>query len=146
MSLTRIHPSGESLFALGEKLFAHGEIVFAFGQSLLALGETVFRLREIVFGLWKVESILREIVFRLKQLVFGFCEVEFMFKEFVCHGDVTERRSKTKTILFLGVWEWINNLHFNSPEFEGIRNETDRKSFFLSAKKCEYRSCCDTGR
>jgi hypothetical protein len=35
------------------------------------------------------------------------------------------------TVLFLGVWEWINNPHFNSPEFEGIRNEAGRKSFFF---------------
>ena len=94
MSLARINPFGESLFALEE-------IVFAFGQILFALGETIFCLREIVFGLWEVESILREIVFglgetvfRLKQIVFGFCEVEFMFKKFVCCRDVTERRSK----------------------------------------------------
>jgi hypothetical protein len=87
VSLTRINPSGESLFALGE---------------------TVFCLREIVFGLWKVESILREIhfasgevlfalgeiVFRLKQLVCGLWEVEFMFKKFVCSREVTERCSK----------------------------------------------------
>jgi hypothetical protein len=66
VSLARINPFGESLFALGE-------IVFAFGQILFALGETVFRLKEIVFG---------------------FCEVEFMFKKFVCSRDVTERRSK----------------------------------------------------
>jgi hypothetical protein len=79
VSLTRINPSGESLFALGEKLFSLGEIVFAFGQILLAIEETVFCL---------------------KQLVFGFCEVEFMFKEFVCHRDVTERRSKTKTLCY----------------------------------------------
>jgi hypothetical protein len=36
---------------------------------------------------------------------------------------------------FLGVWERINNPHFNSPEFEGIRNEAGRNSFYLSAKK-----------
>ncbi len=66
MSLARINPFVESLFALGE-------IVFAFGQILFALGETVFRLKEIVFG---------------------FCEVEFMFKKFVCSRDVTERRSQ----------------------------------------------------
>ena len=37
--------------------------------------------------------------------------------------------------LFLGVWERINNPGFNSLEFEGIRNEAGRNSFFLSAKK-----------
>ena len=38
-------------------------------------------------------------------------------------------------MLFLGVWEQINNLVFNSLEFEGIKNEAGRNSFFLSAKK-----------
>ena len=39
------------------------------------------------------------------------------------------------TVLFLGVWEQLNNPAFNSIEFEGIRNEAGRNSFFLSAKK-----------
>lgn len=26
------------------------------------------------------------------------------------------------TIEFIGIWEQINNLNFNSPEFEGIKN------------------------
>jgi len=39
------------------------------------------------------------------------------------------------TVLFLGVWERINNPGFNSLEFEGIRSEAGRNSFFLSAKK-----------
>ena len=37
--------------------------------------------------------------------------------------------------MFLGVWEQINNPGFNSLEFEGIRNEAGRNSFYLSAKK-----------
>ncbi|MBU3741728.1 MAG: KilA-N domain-containing protein [Candidatus Kapabacteria bacterium] len=39
------------------------------------------------------------------------------------------------TVLFLGIWERINNPDFNSLEFEGIRNQAGRNSFFLSAKK-----------
>lgn len=39
------------------------------------------------------------------------------------------------TVLFLGVWEQINNAAFKTLEFEGIRNEAGRNSFFLSAKK-----------
>ena len=27
------------------------------------------------------------------------------------------------TVLFLGVWEQLNNSGFNSPEFEGVKNE-----------------------
>ena len=41
----------------------------------------------------------------------------------------------TDTVLFLGVWEQLNNPVFNSLEFEGIKNEAGRNSFFLSAKK-----------
>jgi hypothetical protein len=37
-------------------------------------------------------------------------------------------------VLFLGVWEQLHNPDFNSLEFEGIRNEAGRNSFFLSAK------------
>ena len=43
-------------------------------------------------------------------------------------------RSKD-TILFLGAWEAMYNPAFNSLEFEGIKNEAGRNSFFLSAKK-----------
>lgn len=39
------------------------------------------------------------------------------------------------TILFLGAWEHVNNPAFNSLEFEGIRSEAGRNSFFLSAKR-----------
>jgi hypothetical protein len=38
------------------------------------------------------------------------------------------------TVLFLGVWERINNPDFNSIEFEGIKNEAGRNSFYLSVK------------
>ena len=70
-----------------------------------------------------------------------------MVRNFDGAGALIEQWLKNKdTILFLGVWERINNPHFNSPEFEGIRNEAGRNSFFLSAKKCGCRSCCDTGR
>ena len=59
-----------------------------------------------------------------------------MARNFVGAGALIEQWLKNKdTILFLGVWERINNPHFNSPEFEGIRNEAGRNSFFLSAKK-----------
>ncbi len=34
----------------------------------------------------------------------------------------------------LGVWEQIHNPEFNSPEFDGIKSETGRNSFYLSAK------------
>jgi hypothetical protein len=39
------------------------------------------------------------------------------------------------TILFLAVWESINNPDFNSLEFEGIKMNAGRNSFFMSAKK-----------
>jgi len=39
------------------------------------------------------------------------------------------------TLDFLGAWEGINNDGFNSPEFEGIRNEAGSNRFSMSAKR-----------
>ncbi|NOT18087.1 MAG: KilA-N domain-containing protein [Sulfuriferula sp.] len=59
-----------------------------------------------------------------------------MVKNFDGGNALIEQWLKNKdTVLFLGVWEQINNSDFNSPEFEGIKNEAGRNSFFLSAKK-----------
>lgn len=59
-----------------------------------------------------------------------------MVRTFDGGGALIEQWLKNKdTVLFLGVWEQINNPDFNSLEFEGIRNEAGRNSFFLSAKK-----------
>lgn len=38
------------------------------------------------------------------------------------------------TIEFLGIWEEIYNANFNSPEFEGIKNEAGYNRFSLSVK------------
>lgn len=59
-----------------------------------------------------------------------------MVSGFDGQGALIEQWLKTKdTVLFLGVWEQLNNPEFNSIEFEGIRNESGRNSFFLSVKK-----------
>ena len=59
-----------------------------------------------------------------------------MVRNFDGGGALIEQWLKSKdTVLFLGVWEQINNPDFNSLEFEGIRNEAGRNSFFMSAKK-----------
>ena len=59
-----------------------------------------------------------------------------MVKNFDGAGALIEQWLRNKdTVLFLGVWEQINNPDFNSLEFEGIRNEAGRNSFFLSARK-----------
>ena len=59
-----------------------------------------------------------------------------MVRNFDGGGALIEQWLKNKdTVLFLGVWERINNPDFNSLEFEGIRNEAGRNSFFLSARK-----------
>jgi hypothetical protein len=39
------------------------------------------------------------------------------------------------TIEFLGIWEEIYNPDFNSPEFEGIKNQAGLNRFVLSVKK-----------
>ena len=58
-----------------------------------------------------------------------------MVRNFEGGSALIEQWLKNKdTVLFLGVWERINNPSFNSLEFEGIRNEAGRNSFFLSAK------------
>lgn len=59
-----------------------------------------------------------------------------MVKNFDGGSALIEQWLKNKdTVLFLGVWEQINNPDFNSLEFGGIKNEAGRNSFFLSAKK-----------
>ena len=59
-----------------------------------------------------------------------------MVRNFEGAGALIEQWLKNKdTVLFLGVWEQINNPDFNSLEFEGIKNEAGRNSFYLSAKK-----------
>ena len=39
------------------------------------------------------------------------------------------------TIEFLGIWEQLYNPHFNSPEFEGIKNQAGLNRFVLSVKQ-----------
>ena len=59
-----------------------------------------------------------------------------MVRNFDGGSALIEQWLKNKdTVLFLGVWEKINNPRFNSPEFEGIKNEAGRNSFYLSTKK-----------
>ena len=43
--------------------------------------------------------------------------------------------NEDNAIEFLGLWEQLNYPGFNPIEFEGIRNEAGRNSFFLSASK-----------
>ena len=63
-----------------------------------------------------------------------------MVRNFDGAGALIEQWLKNKdTVLFLGVWERINNPGFNSLEFEGIRNEAGRNSFFLSAKEARQK-------
>jgi len=65
-----------------------------------------------------------------------FISLTDMVKNFEGGSALIEQWLKSKdTILFLGVWEQLNNPDFNSLEFEGIRNEAGRNSFYLSAKK-----------
>lgn len=39
------------------------------------------------------------------------------------------------TIEFLGIWEEMYNEDFNSPEFEGIKNQAGLNRFILSVKQ-----------
>jgi len=59
-----------------------------------------------------------------------------MVRNFDGGSALIEQWLKNKdTVLFLGIWEQLNNPSFNSLEFDGIKNEAGRNSFFLSAKK-----------
>jgi KilA-N domain len=59
-----------------------------------------------------------------------------MVRSFDGGSALIEQWLKNKdTVLFLGAWERINNPGFNSLEFEGIKNEAGRNSFYLSVKK-----------
>jgi hypothetical protein len=66
-----------------------------------------------------------------------------MVRSFEGGSALIEQWLKAKdTVLFLGVWEQLNNADFNSLEFEGIRNEAGRNSFFLSARTPVPRHRC----
>ena len=39
------------------------------------------------------------------------------------------------TIEFIGIWEEMYNPHFNSPEYESIKNAAGLNRFLLSAKQ-----------
>ena len=65
-----------------------------------------------------------------------FISLTDMVRKFEGGSSLIENWLKNKdTILFLGVWEKINNQNFNSLEFEGIKNEAGHNSFYISAKK-----------
>jgi hypothetical protein len=65
-----------------------------------------------------------------------FISLTDMVRNFDGSSSLIEQWLRNKdTILFLGVWERINNPRFNSIEFDGIKNDAGRNSFFLSAKK-----------
>lgn len=65
-----------------------------------------------------------------------FISLTDMVKNFEGGNALIEQWLKNKdTVLFLGVWEQLNTPDFNSLEFEGIRMEAGRNSFYLSVKK-----------
>jgi len=67
-------------------------------------------------------------------------------EDFICLTDMVKNienglvliekwlRNKN-TIEFLGVWKEMYNPYFNSPEFEGIKNEAGFNRFTLSVKQ-----------
>ncbi len=65
-----------------------------------------------------------------------FISLTDMVRNFDGGPALIEQWLKNKdTVLFLGVWEQLNNPDFKTLEFEGIKNEAGRNSFYLSAKK-----------
>src|SRR5574344_560258 len=65
-----------------------------------------------------------------------FISLTDMTKKFEGQSALIEQWLRNKdTLLFLGTWETLYNQDFNSIEFEGIKNESGRNSFYLSVKK-----------
>ncbi|MFC2111438.1 KilA-N domain-containing protein [Bacteroidota bacterium] len=65
-----------------------------------------------------------------------FISLSDMVKRFDGGGALIEQWMRNKdTVEFIGIWEQINNIDFNSPEFEGIKNSAGTNRFYLSAKK-----------
>jgi hypothetical protein len=65
-----------------------------------------------------------------------FISLTDMVKDFEDGLVLIEKWLRNKnTIEFIGIWEQINNPDFNSPEFEGIKNEAGLNRFTLSVKK-----------
>ena len=65
-----------------------------------------------------------------------FISLTDMTKGFDGGGALIEQWLRNKdTLLFLGAWEKMFNEGFNSPEFEGIKNEAGTSSYFMSVKK-----------
>lgn len=58
-----------------------------------------------------------------------------MAKEYGGSSVIEKWLSNKDTVEFLGIWEQMNNRKFNSPEFEGIKNEAGSNRFTLSVKK-----------
>ena len=72
----------------------------------------------------------------IKQNENDFISLTDMVKNFEGGSALIENWLKNKySVLFLGAWEILNSPDFNSLEFEGIKNEAGRNSFYLSAKK-----------
>lgn len=65
-----------------------------------------------------------------------FISLTDMTRPFEGGSALVEQWLKSKdTLLFLAAWEKINNAEFNSLEFEGIKSEAGRNSFFISVKR-----------
>ena len=59
-----------------------------------------------------------------------------MVRSFEDGSSLIEKWLRNKnTIEFVGIWEQLHNPVFNSPEFEGIKNEAGLHRFTLSIKK-----------
>ena len=72
----------------------------------------------------------------IKQNENDFISLTDMVKNFEGGSALIENWLKNKdSVLFLGAWEILNSPDFNSLEFEVIKNEAGRNSFYLSAKK-----------
>jgi len=65
-----------------------------------------------------------------------FISLSDMVRNFEGGNALIEQWLRNKdTVEFLGIWELLNNPGFNSPEFEGIKNDAGTNRFYLSVKR-----------
>ena len=67
-----------------------------------------------------------------------------MTKAFEGGNSMIENWLRNKnTVEFLGIWERLNNMNFNSVEFDGIMMQVGLNRFKLSVKKMGRKNRCD---
>jgi len=83
----------------------------------------------------KIINVQGTVITILSQKENDYISLTDMVRNFDGGGALIESWLKNKdTVLFLGIWEKINNPDFNSLEFEGIKKQAGLNSFVMTPK------------